>query len=215
MLLISYGACAETNSKPGAHYLHAADIFEMLHLTMRMVNPRREHREVAVLTGLTVKVPESIWGRAMVVSRADNPGHQRGAAWNIVEAMRFAVDHRCDELVHLGGDIIPLSHRMVADELDLLRSTGADYIAGRWGDVGEGVGTQCFICRPAAFFGEDLRCRIHVGSVEPTLEYYMAGVIRQHGLRHVDHIMPYDHSHDLGMFRAQAARFLNSIGETI
>jgi hypothetical protein len=209
MFLISYGICAEDHTKPGAPALTSADIFEMLATTMRMANPERVYPEAVSVTGLAshIHVPSEIARRATILARMENPGHQQGAAWNIAAALRYAYKNEHSAMLHVGGDIVPESATMARDELALLAAHQADYVAGRWGKDGAGVGTQGFICRPAAFFDREGECLVKLSEIGPTLEYYMGGLINRHGLKLVDHNMQCQHIHDLAEFRVRAQKF--------
>jgi hypothetical protein len=223
MFLISYGICAAfkrpdtdapANSNPAPP--STADIFEMLLLSMRTVNPERRHPELVSATGLgaDVPVPAAILERAKVISCLDNPGHQAGAARNIRESLIHARAAGYGELLHCGGDVVPHGPTVIEDELRLLQTSGADYVAARWGPQENGVGTQCFVCRTAAFFDIRGECLVKPAEAGPTLEYYMGGLIAKHGLKFLPHAMSYRHIHDLALFRAAAEQFFKAIGRT-
>jgi len=206
-MLIAYGICL-ADCKSNMHRRSAKDILEILLLSMQMINPNKKYPEVVVATGVTGTFPKAVLERSQVAHQSGNPGHQSGAAWNIQKSLEFAKANGFDEMMCLGGDIIPCSKSMVEDEQKILHDSNAGYVAGLWQD-NIGVNTQVFTCRPSNFFGASGICLLKSEELNDrsTLERHIGMIIRTNNIQFLNHSVVYRHTHDINEFRDISKQF--------
>jgi hypothetical protein len=161
--------------------------WKMLLTAMRMVNPRGEYPMLVSAVALSDEESvQEVRRKATVISTANNPGHQAGAAEAMYAAIEWAASQQFDYLVYLAEDILFWIRDPVERMVEALRSSGACYLGSPWITLDE-ISTVVLCCRPAVL------CRDGVCVFRDSQPH--TGHLEEHVLRRLQALrLPYLHS---------------------
>lgn len=215
-VVISFGHCAEHyKGGDGLGRMHGADHSRWLALAMdfyrRHCPPEWDLQ--AAITGwpgwpaveTSPGNPERDWywqalrsGR--FITMAENPGHQRGAAWTIRLGLEAAGWLGYDCLVHTAEDVLPDAGG-IRSLLEHLQG-GTCYAGQAWGRNQDELCSQFFACRVAVLASTFDPAEVHN---DFPLECYLAKILS--GRRVAVVRANYHHTHSPGEWSAWVARY--------
>lgn len=135
---------------------------------------------------------------AKIVSLPNNPSHQAGAAWCILQALEFGFANGYEYMIFTADDVV-MNPQHVEAVLGRLRE-GYDYVGDRWGGAGDTLNTQVFGCRVPKFLPTFHGMRpynpVEFQGAGMILEQYFWRIVHRAGMKFDIRTIPYMHTHD-------------------
>jgi ADP-heptose:LPS heptosyltransferase len=208
--IIAFSYCS-AHVKAGSATISSTDHLLMLHSAMVCADRDGTYPKVISsigafgMTGGDDAILRDIMRSAVVIASASNPGHQKGAATAIRQALEYARESGFEFLVFLAEDIASLEMNLPARLIRRLMEESLDYVASPWGSEEE-IGTQVFACRVDAMF-RDGQCIVESGA--GILERETLIRLRRYECRHKFDRPMYFHTHSATRFAEVVTSILN------
>lgn len=109
-----------------------------------------------------------------LITMADNPGHQVGAAWCIRLGLEAAHKLHYDYMIQTAEDVVPT--RGAIEQMIGQLQRGAEFISEEWGEAHEDCSAQFFACRTRFLGAKFDPCAVNAhGHIERYLRVLLEG----------------------------------------